>query len=173
MFFELIATLTAGFAAAGAMLLVNRLTGRRLPRWLIPVAAGAAMIGVTISSEYGWFGRNLAALPDGLVVVRQVEERAFYRPWTYAAPYVSRFIALDQASIRTNAAVPEQRMADLYVFGRWAPPRKVPVLIDCAGARRADLVDEVRFADDGQVEDAAWQQLEAGDALIGAACVET
>ena len=42
MFLELLAVIFAGFAGAGAMLLLTRVT--RLPKWLIPVGAGAAML---------------------------------------------------------------------------------------------------------------------------------
>ena len=172
MFFELIATFAVGLGVAGIVLIVDRLTGRRLPRWLVPVAAGLAMIGFTINSEYGWFGRTRAALPETLEVVRAVEDRAPYRPWTYLAPYVSRFAALDRASIRRNEAVPEQRLADLYLFGRWAPTRRVPVVIDCARSRRADMVEGFSFAEDGRVENVAWHALEADDPLLDAACAE-
>ena len=87
-------------------------------------------------------------------------------------PYTSRFIALDAASIRRNEAVADQRMVDLFVFGRWAPARKVPVMIDCAGARRADLVEGVNFTEDGLLRNADWHQLDPDDPLIRAACAE-
>ena len=45
MFLELLAVIFAGFAGAGAMLLLTRVT--RLPKWLIPVGAGAAMLAAT------------------------------------------------------------------------------------------------------------------------------
>ena len=37
MFIELIATIFAGIACAGVMLLLTRTVGRRLPKWLVPV----------------------------------------------------------------------------------------------------------------------------------------
>lgn len=172
MLFELIAVLAAGFAAAGVMLILRRLSGGRLPSWLTPVVAGAAMIAFTIYSEYSWFGRTRAGLPESLVVVRTVEDRAVYRPWTYLAPYVDRFLALDRTSIRRNEAVPEQRMVDLYAFGRWAPAQQIPVLVDCAGARQAALSGAVAFAEDGTVENARWEPLERDGELMAAACAE-
>lgn len=76
MFLELIATFIAGFAAAGVMMLVNRMSGGRLPRWLVPVVAGLAMIGTTIASEYNWFDRTRGTLPNGFEVVTFVETSA-------------------------------------------------------------------------------------------------
>ena len=121
MFLELLATIFAGLAAAGVALLLNRVLRGRLPRWIAPVAAGAAMLATTISSEYGWFGRTTAALPAEFQVIETVESRAAWRPWTYVAPFTGRFVALDSASVRSSAALPDQRLADLWFFGRWAP----------------------------------------------------
>ena len=51
MFLELIATVFAGLAMAGVVMLVNRTSGGRLPRWTAPVAAGLAMITATVSNS--------------------------------------------------------------------------------------------------------------------------
>ena len=119
MFLELLAVIIAGLAGAGVMMLIARITGNRLPKWLVPVAAGAAMLGTTISSEYSWFSRTSGNLPDGLEVVQTVESTAIYRPWTYLFPYTDRFVAVDQDNVRENADQADLFLADLYFFGRW------------------------------------------------------
>ena len=50
---------------AGLMALIRMATGGRLPKWLTPVAAGGAMIAATVSSEYSWYSRTTATLPEG------------------------------------------------------------------------------------------------------------
>ena len=170
MFLELIGTIFAGFAIAGVVMVVNKLTGGRLPRWAAPVGAGVGMIAVTVSSEYSWYDRTSGALPEGLTVIQEVENRSFYRPWTYAAPYVDRFAAIDTSSVRTNEQVPEQRLVDLYFFGRWAPVSKMPVAVNCADNRRANLADGAEFGDDGQVLNADWVSAKADDPVIEATC---
>lgn len=170
MFLELIGTIFAGLAVAGVVMLLNRFLGGVLPRWLTPVAAGLAMIGVTVASEYSWYDRTRDALPEGMQVVQEVESRAFYRPWTYLAPYVDRFAAFDTASVRTNDNLPDQRLADLYFFGRWAPVSQMPVLVDCAGSRRATLADGAEFTPDGAVRDVDWIEVGADDAVLEAVC---
>ena len=170
MFLELIATVFAGLAVAGVAMLLNKLTGNRLPRWIVPVAAGLGMIGTTIANEYGWYGRTSANLPDGMEIAQTVENQSFYRPWTYARPYIERFVAIDATSLRENPALPGQRMVDVYTFGRWSPVNKVPVLLDCEGARRASLVDGVEFGADGQVVDAAWVSVPGDDPLLVTGC---
>lgn len=173
MLFELIATVAAGFAGAGAALLLHRLSARRLPRFIIPSAAGLAMFAYLIWSEYTWYQRTAEALPDSLVVFSRQTEQAVWRPWTYLSPVTERFAVVDRASTRRNEQVPGQMMVDIVLFARRAPVAKVPVLIDCVGHRRADIVDAMQFDAVGAVVGADWTPLAADDPLLGSACPET
>lgn len=172
MFFELIGTIMAGVAMALLVWALNRVLKGRLPSWLIPVSAGLAMLVATISSEYGWFERTKATMPEGMVVAQSIEEQVFYRPWTYAKPYVSRFVAVDQAAMRTHPDQPDKRIVDLVFYGRWARTAKVPVLFDCAAARRADIVDGIEFGTGGEVLGADWIEMSKEDPVLRAACEE-
>ena len=172
MFFELIGTILAGLSAALLVFALRYWKPDLIAKWAIPVAAGAAMILAAISSEYGWYERTSTRMPEGLVVAQTIEERSAFRPWTYVVPYVSRFVAVDRATMRLNAAVPDQRIADLYFFGRWAPVNVIPVLFDCAGNRSATLVQDVAFAADGTVEGADWSGMAADDPVLRTACGE-
>lgn len=172
MFFELIGTFVAGIATALLVWALNRTLKGRLPSWLVPVSAGLAMLAATISSEYSWFARAQSNMPEGFVVAETVEETKIYRPWTYLSPFVSRFIAVDQATIRTHPAQPDQRIVDLVIYGRWARTAKIPALFDCAANARADLVDGVDFGTDGKVLNAQWQPMNADAPLLMAACAE-
>lgn len=170
MFFELIGTIVAGIAAALLVWAINRTLKGRLPKWLVPVSAGAAMLLATISSEYTWFTRAQSIMPNGFVVAETVEETNFYRPWTYVKPYVSRFIAVDSATVRTHPARPEQRMVDLIIYGRWNRTAKIPALFDCTANARADLVDGADFGPDGEVLNVVWQPMDVGSLMLKAAC---
>lgn len=170
MFFELIGTLVAGAAAALLVWAVNRTLKGRLPNWLVPVAAGAAMLLATISSEYSWFERTKATMPEGMIVAQSVEERAFYRPWTYAKPFVSRFVAVDPVTKRTHPDQPDQRIVDLVFYGRWARTAKVPMLFDCALGKRADVLDGIEFGEKGEVVGADWRSMDDSDPILKAAC---
>lgn len=170
MFFELIGTIVAGAAAALLVWALNRSLKGRLPKWLIPASAGAAMLVATISSEYSWYTRTLATMPEGMEVAQAVEETSFYRPWTYATPFVSRFVAVDQATMRQNPDQPGQRMVDLVFYGRWSRTAKVPVLFDCQNGRRAEILDGIEFGNNGEVLNAQWRDLTADDPLLTTAC---
>lgn len=169
MLFELIAVIVAGIAAAGVALVLRRIISP-LPRWLIPVFAGAAMLGVSISLEYSWFTRNSAALPDGIEVATTHENKAFWRPWTYVFPYVDRFIAVDRVGVLRNEVAEEQQMTSLYVFGRWTPTRRIRTVFDCKVGRRADLLPDVVLAEDGSVPDTAWIETGHDDPVTRMAC---
>jgi hypothetical protein len=170
MFVELIATIVAGVAAAGLVMLINRVLGGRMPRWLAPVMAGVAMLATTISNEYGWYARTKETLPDDLVVAQTVENRSFYRPWTYVLPYVERFVAIDTLSVQTHSAQPDMKLVDAYFFGRWSTVNKLPVLADCIEHRRAALVDGISFKNDGNIEGVDWVDVADDDPLVARIC---
>ncbi|WP_138471347.1 hypothetical protein [Poseidonocella sp. HB161398] len=170
MFLELIATVFAGIGAAGLVMAFNWISGGRLPRWLMPVGAGLAMVAMTIWSEYNWYDRTVATLPEGVEVAEINEARQMYRPWTYLAPMVDRFMAVDVAGMQSNPAQPGQHIANIYFWGRWQPVHSLPVAVDCDGLRRAPLVEEARFGADGAVEGASWTAVPASDPLLATAC---
>lgn len=170
MFLELVSALVAGLAASGLVLLLNKILGGRLPRWLLPVAAGVGMLAATIASEYGWYSRTKAKLPDRLTVVETVESKAFYRPWTYLYPFVERFAAVDKGSISTHQNQPGRKLADTYYFGRWSPAHKLPVLVDCIDFKRAALSDGISFESDGTVKGADWVGVPKDDPMVAAIC---
>ncbi|MGZ2259074.1 hypothetical protein [Roseobacter sp. A03A-229] len=170
MFVELIATIFAGIACAGLAMLLNIMTGRRLPKWVMPVAAGAGMIGMTISNEYTWFDRTAERLPEGVEIAMTVEEQGWLRPWTQVWPYTKRFVAVDTGTARKHPDLPEQRLADIYFFGRWSPVNQAPMLFDCGGARSALLIDGAEFATDGSVANADWQATPEGDPILQLVC---
>ncbi|WGW02387.1 hypothetical protein [Tropicibacter oceani] len=163
MFLELIAVFVAGFAGAGIMLMLSKGTGGRLPRWIVPVAAGLAMLAAAISNEYSWYGRTASSLPEGLVVAQTVENRAFWRPWTYVVPMTDRFVAVDKVNIQTNANDDRLFLTSLYFFGRWRPVKSVEVMIDCAGGRRADPT----FGDGSPP---VWRDVGADDPIVFSVC---
>lgn len=165
MFLELIAVFVAGFVGAGIMLILSWLSGRRLPRWIVPLGAGAAMLIAGIASEYSWYGRTTAALPDGLVVADTVESRAIWRPWTYLFALTHRFVAVDTASPLANADTEGLYLVNLYFYGRWRPNQIVQVMVDCVDMRRADPVL-------GDGSPPLWRDVGATDPIVQTVCAE-
>lgn len=170
MFLELIATFVAGFAAAGVVMTLNYLTGRRLPLWATPSAAGLGMIAMTIGLEYTWFDRTVSNLPDGLVVSEIAEVQQIYRPWTYAAPLVNQFSAVDVATMRAHPSQPDRKIADIFVMGRWRAVKSFPMMFDCTENKSALIGPNVSFSDEGDVSGVLWADVTADNSKLAAAC---
>jgi hypothetical protein len=172
MYIDIITIVAAGFAAAGVVMILNQLTGKRLPKWFIPAGAGLGMILMSLTNEYRWYPRKLNILPQGFEVVSSVEHRAIYSPWTYVVPYINRFVAVDVAGIQRNAAQPDLRLSRVIFISRWEPVRIFPAVFDCAQGRSALLNPDAMFNDDGTVRVATWDQTGMDDPATAAICKE-
>ena len=143
MLWELIATITAGFGAAGIALIL-RMMFKKLPKWLIPAAAGLGMIGFQVFSEYTWFEHTRSRLPSETKVVAEIPETAFYKPWSYVKPEVLKFVAVDTANLETVDQARNIRRANLYFFERRMSAQTLPVWIDCQNQVQSDIADPAK-----------------------------
>jgi hypothetical protein len=166
MFLELVAAFAGAIGAAGLVMLANRVTGGRLPRWSAPVVAAITMIAFAVWSEYSWADRTRAKLPEGTTVFRTFEHTAFWKPWTYAWPQTSALAVVDTATARSRPDAPHVLLADVYLFARWRAPDRTPQLVDCTAAARAPVTDAA-LADPRA---ARWRSLGADAPLIETLC---
>lgn len=169
MFYELLAVVFAGLAAGGVASVLRRVV-RAAPGWIIPLAAGGAMLLTAVSLEYAWYGRTAGALPERVAVAMTNESRVPWRPWTYVAPYVDRFVAVDRGSVLTSRSLPDQRVADVLLFARWDPPRQLRIAFDCAGNRQAVLMEGATITPEGTVEGADWRRTGPDDPVTRLVC---
>ncbi|NDY95976.1 hypothetical protein [Wenzhouxiangella limi] len=170
MLLEFLAAIVLGLALAGVVMAINAATGRRLPSWLAPAAAGVGMIVFMISMEYSWLPRTVDSLPEGVEVVSISRESTWYRPWTYVRPLSLRIVALDTRRNRTHADQPGRVMTSVLLLGRWMPARRIPVVFDCTEGRRADLHGGVELDPAGDLPGADWRQLAPDDPALAIAC---
>lgn len=170
MLLELIATVVLGLGAAGLLMALNVLSGKRLPGWMIPAGAGLAMLAFIIGMEYSWANRTENGLPDGVRIASVSSESMWFRPWTYVRPLSLRMVAVDTRRNRRHPDQPEQVMTTIMLLGRWMPVREIPVVFDCANPRRADLHSSVEILPDGGLANADWRQLAADDPALRLAC---
>ncbi len=170
MMLEVIAAFVAAVAAAGVAMALRAATRGWLPRWIVPAAAGAGMIGFTVWSEYGWEGRARAGLPPGFVVVEAPRTASVLRPWTYAAPLVERMLVIDLTATRRHPVAGDLALTRLIALHRWRPNAEMRAVIDCAGGRRIDVVDGVVFSESGDLVQGAWSRVPPDDPVLTAAC---
>ncbi len=164
MIWELFATASAGLGAAGIMMLI-RLLAKNLPKWLVPAAAGLGMIGFQVYSEYNWYQHTRSLLPASAVVVAEVPQSAFYKPWTYAKPQILKFIAVDTAKTAPVGDNSQLLQTNLYFFERRMSAHTLPVLVDCQ--RRMQAYYHNENGSDGQTE---WGQTDYTEKLVQAVC---
>lgn len=160
---EVTAILVAGVVGAGVMMVLVRLTKGRVPRWMIPVGAVAAMLATVVSGEYGWYGRTLSSLPPNFSVAQTVETSAPWRPWSYVFPITEQFSAIDMGAIRPNRDHEGLVTFDLFFFGRSKPVRAVQMMVDCQTRQRADPVP-------GGNAQPVWRDKVADDPVIATVC---
>ncbi|WP_028305045.1 hypothetical protein [Oceanospirillum maris] len=115
MIWHLVAAIVVGVAAAGVALFLRKISGKRLPKWIIPVFAGVGMLAYQVHTEYDWFDHKKMSLPEGSVVVSTEEPGSPWRPWTFAIPMTTAFTVLDEASINSRM-VSNQKVIEFMLY---------------------------------------------------------
>ena len=168
---ELIAAIVAAIALGGMAYALRRLTGERLPKWFVTVSAAVGLIGFTLWSEYDWFNRVSAELPEGMQVVWTGTEAMPLRPWTFVVPLTSSFVAMDVGRIAEHPKAGNLRIARLFNFARWKPVRDTLMVFDCAAGRQVLVTSGVEIDDAGVLSGAEWVTAGEDDGYQQAACV--
>lgn len=170
MTFELIAILIAGIGGAGIGLFLKRVLRLPLPAWTAPAVAGLCMIVMSIWSEYNWFARLQAGIPEGVQLAHTGETASPLRPWTYAVPLVTEAFLVDTRRWERNPQAPDLVLAQVFRFARWQGNQEMVVMFDCAKAQRVDVTANVTFTETGEMSGGTWVPLDAADPILKAAC---
>ncbi|PKP64747.1 MAG: hypothetical protein CVT86_03555 [Alphaproteobacteria bacterium HGW-Alphaproteobacteria-8] len=161
--------IAVGVLAACVAFIVRHFYGVNA-RFLIPLSAGAGMLGFTVWNDYTWYGRNADGLPDTVQVARTIEKSWVVQPWTLVAPVVTRFQAVNLASVSRNVATPDVARATVYLVSRFQPTFETVQVFDCAGGRRSDAADAP--GDGGVPPESAWVRIGLDDPLLSLVCGE-
>lgn len=169
---EILAAIVAAFAMAGIALMLRKLSGQRLPRWLVPVFAGLGLAGFTVWSEYDWFSRVSGELPEGVIVVAAEEQSSALRPWSFVVPMTTAFIAMDTGATIAHPDAPSLRLVRLYSIVRWRGATEGLMIVDCANARQVLVTEGVEVTPEGELTGATWTAAGPDDKVQTAACTE-
>lgn len=115
MIWTLLTAAGVAFLAAGIAQYARLLTARRLPKWIVPAAAGLGILGYQIYMEYSWFERTQQMLPEGSVVTEVRETPAFWRPWTFAVPLKMGFSVVEPSKVQL-ASLDGERIARFRLY---------------------------------------------------------
>ena len=170
MLVHLVATIALAVVACLLLWAIGRRFRRPLPGYALPMVAAAVAIGYGVYAEYSWASRMEAGLPASIVVLSRVEDSSALAPWTLLLPRVERFSAVDTTALRRHPAHPELRLAEVLLLQRFHPVRRVPQLVDCAGARVADVPPDGGFDAEGLPADPRWRSGEDEARLVTAVC---
>jgi hypothetical protein len=170
MLFNLLGVVIVGVAAGGSVLLLRRLIGRRPAGWMVPAAAGSAMLAFHLWNEYSWFQRTADALPEHVAIARRYDYQSVLQPWTLLFPRINRFAAVDRASIRKNDKAPGYVMADVHLVTRLDRTARLTQIYDCPGRRRTDVDASSTVDAKGLPVDAAWMASEADAPFFRLVC---
>jgi hypothetical protein len=170
MFWALLTALVAGVAGAGIGLGLRTLTRNRLPKGIIPICAGLAMIVATVGTEYGWYPNVVRTMAPDLVIISQREQQAWYQPWTFVRPWTRSFIGYSPSETVETAEGSGIYVVQLRRQERWQPQMVLPNLVDCEDGRRAEILPETEFSDDGEPVNAAWLDVPPDDPILSAVC---
>lgn len=115
MIWHLVAAFVVGISCAGIALFLRKISGQRLPKWIIPVFAGAGMLSYQIYTEYDWFELKKQSLPQESVVVATEQPGSFWRPWTFVFPMTTAFTVLDTGSM-SSQMIDNQRVVQMMLY---------------------------------------------------------
>lgn len=179
MLFEFIATIAAAFGMAGLALVIthlSKLSGKRAPKWLIPLFAAIGIFAFQIHQEYNWYDQQVSKLPKGVQVVKTAESTEWFRPWSYVKPQILRFIAADIGNASVQVDNPNMHLVNLYLFERRRSIQKIPQVIDCNAPARADYVIPEKGSnltiDEHVQQTTAWRDLATDDPLFISICTD-
>ncbi|WP_111655694.1 hypothetical protein [Isoalcanivorax indicus] len=168
MIWHLVAAIFAALGAAGIALVLRMISGKRLPRWIIPVFAGLGMLAYQIHFEYTWFEHKRQQLPATADIISSEQESMLWRPWTYAFPMTVAFSVIDRDSI-VSRTVNDQPLVEFifYRFEREYIERlnHQRYLMNCATAELVPLASENR------PDTEALQVISRSSALYRTVCV--
>ncbi|WP_110655274.1 hypothetical protein [Salinicola halimionae] len=150
MIWHLVAAASASLGAAGVALLLRMLSGKRLPRWIIPVCAGLGLLAYQINYEYDWYGNKRQQLPESAQVVSTDESRMLWRPWTYLYPLTTAFSVVDRDNLVKSRADGE-RLVEFILYRFEMQYRDVlthqAYLMNCSARESVPLVGDSRQPD--------------------------
>lgn len=167
MIWHLLALAVAGLGAAGIGALLRALSGKRLPKWIIPIFAGAGMLTYQIYYEYNWFEHKQTQLPAASQVVELEQEGVFWRPWTYMFPMTVGFTVVDTEEIAQTERE-GQRISQfiLYKFDK----EYVDLVSHQTHLLNCTTAELVPMAEDGTLRAAAMRRVEPDGPLYQAVC---
>ncbi|WP_417825865.1 hypothetical protein [Thalassospira povalilytica] len=171
MYVFIFTTVVVGFAAAGVVMLLFRLWGRKAPKYVIPFVAALAMFGYMIWDDYTWYQRTIDRLPSDVAVTMTFEHVSAIAPWTLVKPVINSFTVVDKTKIVQSPVSPDIKLAMETKAIKNGETRSLSYIIDCLKGRAAILSKNDPRDENGFPTDMTeWFDMDADDPLRAAVC---
>lgn len=147
MIWQLLAVFITGFVLGAFAFMLRKLSKNRLPKWIIPVAAGLGMLGYQAYYNYAWYDFKLGQLPERAIILEEKRGSDFFRPWSYIYPAVNYFSFIDGSKIEVK--INGERLVKYIYFEMHQEHldrlESQYYGLDCAKAEQMKMTDEGAF----------------------------
>ncbi|HBU96551.1 hypothetical protein [Thalassospira lucentensis] len=171
MYVFIFTTVVIGFAAAGVIMLLFRLLGRKVPKYVIPFTAAIAMFCYMIWDEYSWFDRYASRLPDTVIITQTFADENVFAPWTLITAPINRFTAVDRERVVINPHAPDEKRVTTLLLKKGSTTLALTHLVNCTTGKRGYITDQTSLDQSGfptAIDE--WFDLKPDDPLRAAVC---
>jgi len=143
-----------------------------LPKFLLPMLAGATLLTYNAYMRYTWSDRTVEGFPKEVVLLKEYRSSVIFEPWTYLFPRISHFIAADTTQTRTNPDMPDLIMGSAIMMQEHQSTINMTVLVNC-GKSLVSLVPTTNIPEGKTLLDVAeWSGAEQFPYLVEFYCKE-
>lgn len=166
MIWHLFAVLIVGLCGGALLHLLRKLSGGRLPKWIISAGAGLCMFGYHAYYDYNWYEFKASQLPTGSIVIYEKNTTSFFKPWSYISPVVNAFTVFDGTSKRSEQN--HQILVEYFTYHFLKDPSERQVIfesvLNCTTQERATLEK------DKSVRDTIFEKVDTTDKIYQRVC---
>lgn len=158
------------FVICGPVWAISRYLQIDLPRFILPLLAGATLLSFNAYMRYTWSDRTVDGLPSEVVLLKEYRSASLFEPWTFLAPRVSHFIAADTTQTRLNEKMPDIIMGATVMMQEHQPTINMTVLVNCADSLISLIPTKQMPEGQGPLDTADWSGAEQFPYLIDFYC---
>lgn len=152
MIWHLFAVLIVGLCGGAFLHLLRKLSGGRLPKWIVSAGAGLCMFAYHAYYDYDWYEFKASQLPPGSIVIYEKHTTTLYKPWSFISPVVNAFTVFDGTYKRSEQN--HQILVEYLTYHFLKDPTERQIIfesvLNCTTLERATLergkdISETRF----------------------------
>jgi len=149
MIWHLFAVLIVGLCGGALLHLLRKLSGGRLPKWVVSAGAGLCMFGYHAYYDYGWYEFKVSQLPQESIITYEKHTTSFFKPWSYMTPVVNAFTVFDGTFKRSEQD--HQVIVEYFTYHFMKDPTERQVTfkstLNCTTQERATLEEGKAISD--------------------------